>query len=36
MNGQHGWEEMLPVGIADTIKEGRLFGYSRRKFAKLK
>ncbi len=36
MNGRHGWEEMLPVGIADIIKEGRLFGYSRRKFSKLK
>ena len=35
-NGQHGWEEMLPTGIANIIKEGRLFGYSRRKFAKLK
>ena len=35
-NGQHGWEEMLPTGIADIIKEERLFGYSRRKFAKLK
>jgi len=30
--GNHGWEEMLPSGIADTIKDGRLFGYSRRKF----
>ncbi len=30
--GNHGWEEMLPTGIADTIKDGRLFGYSRRKF----
>lgn len=35
-NGEHGWEEMLPQGIADTIKEERLFGYSRRKFAHLK
>jgi len=30
--GNHGWEEMLPTGIADTIKEARLFGYSKRKF----
>jgi len=30
--GNHGWEEMLPIGIADTIKEERLFGYSKRKF----
>ena len=31
-NGEHGWEEMLPTGIAETIKDERLFGYSRRKF----
>ncbi|MBI9041474.1 TonB-dependent receptor [Lutibacter sp.] len=35
-NGEHGWEEMLPKGIAEIIIEERLFGYSRRKFAKLK
>jgi hypothetical protein len=35
-NGENGWEEMLPSGIADTIIEERLFGYSRRKFAKTK
>jgi len=35
-NGEHGWEEMLPEGIPDIIKEERLFGYSRRKFAKSK
>jgi hypothetical protein len=34
--GEHGWEEMLPKGIAEIIIEERLFGYSRRKFAKLK
>ncbi len=34
-NGENGWEEMLPKGIAETIKDERLFGYSRRKFAKL-
>ncbi|SNR32169.1 nucleotidyl transferase family protein [Lutibacter flavus] len=33
-NGEQGWEEMLPKGIAETIKEERLFGYSRRKFLK--
>jgi hypothetical protein len=35
-NGENGWEEMLPSGIADTIIEERLFGYSRRKFSKTK
>ena len=35
-NGEKGWEEMLPKGIANTIKEERLFGYSKRKFANLK
>ncbi len=35
-NGEPGWEEMLPKGIAETIKDQRLFGYSRRKFANLK
>jgi hypothetical protein len=33
-NGVHGWEEMLPKGIAETIKNERLFGYSRRRFLK--
>tara|TARA_R110001583_G_scaffold17310_7_gene70178 strand:+ start:6155 stop:7606 length:1452 start_codon:yes stop_codon:yes gene_type:complete len=33
-NGEHGWEKMLPKGIAETIKDERLFGYSRRKFLK--
>jgi len=32
--GEEGWEDMLPPGIADTIKEHRLFGYSSRRFAK--
>ncbi len=32
--GEEGWEEMLPPGIADTIKEQRLFGYSSRRFVK--
>jgi len=34
--GEHGWEEMLPSGIAETIKSERLFGYSKRRFPKLK
>jgi len=33
-DGEEGWEEMLPQGISDIIKEQRLFGYSRRRFAK--
>jgi hypothetical protein len=32
--GEDGWEDMLPSGIADIIKEQRLFGYSRRRFSK--
>ena len=28
--GETGWEDMLPEGIADLIKDYRLFGYSRR------
>jgi len=35
-NGKNGWEEMLPKGIAEIIKDQRLFGYSRRKFEQLK
>jgi len=31
---EEGWEEMLPEGVPDIIKEHRLFGFSRRKFAK--
>jgi hypothetical protein len=26
-NGKRGWEEMLPSGIADMIKQHQLFGY---------
>ncbi|WP_299680284.1 TonB-dependent receptor [uncultured Tenacibaculum sp.] len=29
--GQDGWQELLPSGIAEMIEEKRLFGYSRRK-----
>jgi hypothetical protein len=32
-DGEEGWEEMLPVGISEIIKDHRLFGYSRRRFA---
>ncbi len=35
-NGKRGWEEMVPMGIADIIKDERLFGYSRRKFEQKK
>ncbi len=31
-NGEDGWEEMLPEGISEIIKDERLFGYSKRKF----
>lgn len=33
-NGEDGWEDMLPTGIAEIIKEERLFGYSKRNFLK--
>ena len=33
-DGEEGWEEMLPQGIAEIIKDHRLFGYSRRRFIK--
>ncbi|HIE45767.1 MAG TPA: TonB-dependent receptor, partial [Flavobacteriaceae bacterium] len=32
--GIDGWEEMLPEGIAEQIKDKRLFSYSRKKFNK--
>jgi hypothetical protein len=28
--GDHGWEDMVPEGIADIIKDYRLFGYTRK------
>ena len=34
LNGEKGWEEMLPEGIADIIKQKRLFGYSRSRVKK--
>ena len=34
INGEEGWEEMLPEGIAETIKQKRLFGYSRSRIRK--
>ena len=33
-NGEEGWEEMIPNRVSELIKDHRLFGYSRRKFAK--
>ena len=30
-DGEEGWEDMLPDGIADIIKDQRLFGYTRRR-----
>lgn len=29
--GEEGWQQMLPPGIAETIENKRLFGYSKRK-----
>ena len=31
VNGESGWEEMLPDGVDKIIKDKRLFGYSKRK-----
>jgi hypothetical protein len=31
VKGEEGWEEMLPDGVADIIKDQRLFGYKRRR-----
>ena len=33
-SGEEGWEEMLPKGIANIIKQKRLFGYSRSRIKK--
>jgi hypothetical protein len=33
LDGENGWEDMLPEGVPDIIIEHRLFGYSRRRFA---
>ena len=33
-NGEKGWEKMLPEGIAELIKQKRLFGYSRTRVKK--
>ena len=30
-DGEEGWEDMLPDGIADIIKDQRLFGYTRKR-----
>ncbi len=32
MEGEEGWEDMLPEGISETIIQNRLFGYSRSRF----
>ena len=29
MEGEDGWQEMLPEGVSETIIQNRLFGYSR-------
>jgi hypothetical protein len=29
--GQEGWEAMLPIGIAELIKQDHLFGYNEKK-----
>lgn len=36
INGQDGWEDMLPPGVADQIKMKRLFSYSKKKFNQVK
>jgi hypothetical protein len=33
-DGEKGWEEMLPKGIPEIIKQKRLFGYSKSKVRK--
>ena len=34
VKGEEGWEEMLPEGISETIKQKRLFGFSRARVKK--
>ena len=34
VNGDKGWEEMLPEGIPEIIKQKRLFGYSKTRVKK--
>lgn len=34
--GQEGWEKMLPEGIAEFIKQEKLFGYTKHRFIKSK
>jgi hypothetical protein len=34
IEGKDGWEDMLPAGIPEIIKQKRLFGYSRRRLRK--
>jgi len=33
---EEGWEDMLPNGIAELIKDHRLFGYTRRRISQKK
>jgi hypothetical protein len=33
-NSKDGWDEMLPKGIAETIKKQKLFGYKPKAMAK--
>ena len=30
-DNEEGWEDMLPDGVADIIKDQRLFGYTKRR-----
>jgi len=34
INGESGWKDLLPEGIADLIKDYRLFGYTRKPLVK--
>jgi hypothetical protein len=34
IKGDKGWEEMLPKGIPEIIKQNRLFGYSKSRVKK--
>ncbi len=34
-DGEEGWEDMLPEGVSEIIKEQRLFGYSKRRTVRL-
>ena len=34
--GERGWEDMVPEGTADLIKDYRLFGYTRKPLSPLR